>query len=107
MPKKPILLINAQECPAGKEKEYNEWYNNHVSELFKFKGMKKAIRYKKVGGDENVPPYIALYYFDSLADYERYMASPEFETGTNLSGRPNGVKRKFRGQFELIKSWER
>ena len=107
MPNKPILVINAQDCPPGKEEEFNKWYNEHASAFFRFKGMKSVARYKRIGEDENVPQYIAIYYFDSQKDYEQYMASPEREAGMKVTGRPEGVEIKFRGVFELIKDWTR
>jgi hypothetical protein len=49
---------------AGKEKEYNEWYQKkHLSELVALPGMKGAQRYKLtaklVGADTN--PWMAIY----------------------------------------------
>ncbi len=107
MPSKPILIINAQDCPPEKENEFNDYYNRHASALFKFKGVKNITRYKRIDKEGNAPRYFALYYFDSQKDYEQYMASPEREAGMKVTGRPEGVKVQFRAQYELIKEWER
>ena len=107
MPNKPILIMNAQDCLPGKEEEFNKWYNEHASALFKFEGLKSVARYKRIGEDENVPKYVAIYSFDSQEDYEQYMESPQREAGMKVPGRPEGVTVKFRGLFELIKEWER
>lgn len=109
MANEQVIIINAQECAADQEEDFNNWYNEHVSALFKFKGVKKIARYKRVGEDENVPQFLAVYYFDSDKEYEQYMASPEREAGLKVPGRrpPDGLTWKFRGQYELIKSWDR
>jgi len=53
---------------AGKEKEYNEWYNNiHLDDVLDVPGMLAAQRFKPVTGADNTLPgkYIALYEIDS------------------------------------------
>ena len=107
MPKKPTLIMNAQDCLPEKEEEFNKWYNEHASALFEFKGLKSVARYKRIGEDENTPKYVAIYSFNNQQDYEQYMASPEREAGMKVLGRPEGVTVKFRGVFELIKEWKR
>ena len=109
MENKQVIVINAQECAADQEDEFNNWYNEHASALFKFNGVKRIARYKKTGEDEKAPQFIAVYFFDSQKDYEDYMASPEREAGLKVPGRspPDGLAWKFRSQYELIKSWDR
>ena len=79
MANKQVIIINAQDCVANQEEEFNNWYNEHASALFKFKGVKRIARYKIGGEDNNAPQFLAVYYFDSEEDYEQYMASPERE----------------------------
>ena len=107
MPDKPVINIMAQDAPPGKEEQYNEWTNKHLDALFKFKGIKKAERYKRIGTDEKVPQYIGIYYFDSFKDFEAYNKSPELAAAIKTEGRPEGIVVKWRAQFELIKSWEK
>ena len=106
MPDKQIINIMAQDSPPGKEEQYNTWTNNHLDVLMKFKKLKKASRYKRIGDDERVPQYIAVYYFDNFGDFEEYNKSPELADAIKTEGRPDGIVVKWRAQFELIKSWE-
>ena len=107
MTDKQIINIMAQDAPPGKEEQYNTWTNNHLDVLFKFKGLKKAARYKRIGDNENVPQYIGVYYFDNFEDFEAYNKSPELAEALKTEGRPDGIVVKWRAQFELIKSWEK
>ncbi len=107
--KKIIINVMAQDVdnPAV-DAQYNKWYSDaHLPENFKFKGMKKAARYKRIGDDKSTAQYLAIYQFDSMEDFEAYNKSPEHEKAAKVPGRPDGVKVRFRGQYELIKSWEK
>ena len=96
----------AQDCPPGMDKQqYNKHHDAHILELFKFKGMKTAARYKKIGGDENAPQQLAVFSFDSFEDFEKYDTSPEHAAAAKVPGRPEGVVVRFRAQYELIRSW--
>ena len=79
------ILIVGTECPAGiSEEEWNKWYSeHHVRLVLKFKGVRKADRYKRIGtdrGEYNYPTYLAVYEFDNLQALEEYNASPESDT---------------------------
>ena len=107
MENKPVINIMAMDFgDPAKEEEFNTWYNAHIPMLLKHKGMQKAARYKRIGDDEQLAKYIAIYSFDSLKDFEEYDKSPE-RTASHDVGvkRPEGVERRWRGQYELIKSW--
>ena len=109
MADKQIINIVGQDLENPEmEEQYYEWYHErHLPELFKFKGMKKAARYKRIGDDATIPTYLTIYTFDSLKDFEEYNTSPERTVGARVGGRPEGVKGTMRGQYELIRSWEK
>ncbi len=49
MPHRYVLLV-ANEPAPDKEEEYNQWYRKkHVPQMFGFKGMKTAARYRRSG----------------------------------------------------------
>ena len=109
MENKPVINIMAMDFddPATEE-EFNTWYNAHIDMLLTHKGMQKAARYKRIGDDEQVPKYIAIYSFDSLKDFEEYNVSPERTAGHAVGvKRPEGAKMRWRCQYELIKNWEK
>lgn len=106
---KPIININAKDFENPEmEEQYNKWYSAHIAENFKFKGMKKVSRYKRIGNNKEAPQYLAIYYFDSLDDFSAYENSAEHENSAKVPGRPDsGITSKFRAQYELIESLEK
>ena len=61
----------------GKEKEYNEWYHKHISDLFAFGGLKRVSRskcYKPLG--VSGPMYLTIYEFDSPEDLVAFYSDP-------------------------------
>ncbi len=106
-----ILLIVANEPGAGREDEYNDWYNGkHVPMMFRFKGMKKASRYRLVGDNKECSKYLAVYEFDSREELEAFPRSPEYEEAVrDFDGKwkDGGFERKWGASYELIKSWEK
>jgi heme-degrading monooxygenase HmoA len=108
--KKPIININAKDFDNPEmEEQYNQWYNAHVAENFKFKGMRKVARYKRMGDNKDAPRYLAIYYFDSMEDFNEYEKSSEHADSGKVPGKPDPgiVKPRFRVQYELIESWEK
>ena len=77
MEKQRFCEIVASRPKPGKEAEYNQWYDQHVKDVFQFKSMKKVTRmqcfhplepkgsYQDVS---NCPQYITIYEFDSRDD---------------------------------------
>ncbi len=113
MAKKPIIYLRSMDCPPEIEDKVNKWYNEvHIPMIFKYKGMKKAARYKRIGNDENSPKYIAIFEFDSFEEFEKYNKSPERTAAlkdreaTFPLGSAAPVA-KWQVQYELIKSWKR
>ena len=79
MAKARIINIVATECKKECDAEFNEWYDKvHIPMLMKFKGIKKVTRYKETN-PENKPQYLAVYEYDSQADYDNLNKSPEFQ----------------------------
>ena len=64
----------------GKEKEYNEWYNKHITDLFAFGGLKRVSRskcYKPLGNfSEPTPMYLTIYEFDAAEDLVAFYDHP-------------------------------
>jgi heme-degrading monooxygenase HmoA len=106
-----IILIVANEPSPEKETEYNEWYTEkHVPMMFRFKGMKKASRYRLAGENKESSKYLAVYEFDSQEDLEAFPKSTEFAEAVkdfDEKWKDGGFVRKWGGSYELIKAWEK
>jgi antibiotic biosynthesis monooxygenase (ABM) superfamily enzyme len=106
-----ILLIVANEPSAEREAEYNEWYTEkHIPMMFRFKGMKKASRYRLSGESKESSRYLAVYEFDNKEDLEAFPKSPEFAEAVkdfDEKWKDGGFVRKWGASYELIKSWEK
>jgi hypothetical protein len=77
MEKKRFFEMVASRPKPGKEAEYNQWYDQHVKDVFKFKSMKKVTRTHcfhpleprgNIQHKSDCPQYITLYEFDSKED---------------------------------------
>ncbi len=61
----------------GKEKEYNEWYHKHITDLFAFGGLKRVSRSKLYNPlEQPCPKYLTIYEFDSPEDLVAFYAQP-------------------------------
>ena len=59
---KGILVVNSGPAAAGRDQEYNDWYNNvHLVDVLKVAGFNAAARYKKVDAEADPQPYLAIY----------------------------------------------
>lgn len=70
--------------------------------------MRKAACYKRVGDDDKYPDYISILEFDNLKALEEYGTNPELAAAVEErknSWPSGGYERKWRVQYELIKSW--
>lgn len=106
-----VILIVANEPSVEREAEYNEWYTDrHVPMMFRFKGMKKASRYRLSGENKESSRYLAIYEFDSKEALEEFPKSPEFAEAVkdfDEKWKDGGFKNKWGASYELIKSWEK
>jgi len=79
MSKARIINIVATECKPENDAQFNKWYDEvHIPMLMKYKGIKKVTRYKVIE-NEGKPRYLAVYEYDSRADYDGLSKSPEFQ----------------------------
>lgn len=106
-----VILIVANEPSVEREAEYNEWYSEkHIPMMFKFKGMKKASRYRLSGESKESSKYLVIYEFGSKEDMEAFPRSPEFGEAVkdfDEKWKDGGFERKWNASYELIKSWEK
>jgi len=106
-----IILIVANEPAAGREDEYNEWYSGrHIPMMFRFRGLKKASRYRLSGEDKESSKYLAIYEFDSKEDLESFPRSPEYAAAVkdfDEKWKGGGFERKWGAAYELIKTWDK
>ncbi len=111
MGSKYILSMVAIVSKPENEAKYNKWYNEvHTPMLFKYKGMKKATRFQRLGPDEQYPKYLSLYEFESMEALAGYPKSPEFAAAMKEmqeTWKPGELEAKWRVQYEPIKTWER
>ncbi len=101
MEEKRFFEIVASRPKPGKEAEYNQWYDQHVKEVFEYKSMKKVTRTHcfyplgdKGSYDPNgkSPQYITLYEFGSKEDlldfwkelFQGVFSGPDKDTGEAL-----------------------
>jgi hypothetical protein len=108
---KGIILIVANEPSPDREMEYNEWYSErHIPMMFRFKGMKKASRYRLAGDSKEVSKYLVIYEFASREALESFMRSPEFADAIkdfDEKWKDGGFESKWNASYELMKSWEK
>jgi antibiotic biosynthesis monooxygenase (ABM) superfamily enzyme len=108
-----VAVVGTGISPESEE-EWNTWYSEkHVPDVLKFRGVKKATRYKLtnlvVDEEGEFPKYLTIYEFENRHAAEAYLASPECQV-VSEDWDKNWVKRgaelKFRAYYEVIKSWE-
>ena len=86
MRKDAVVSMVGSEPVSGKEAEYNEWYDKHISDLFGCEDLKKATRYHRydlVAGDnrEDSSAYLTIYEFDNKEALAAFPQCPEFVAG--------------------------
>lgn len=114
MRKNSIILAAASNPNTGKEAEYNEWYNNHITILFDFKDLKRTCRYRRYNlpnGDnkEQCSKYISIYEFKTRKALDILPDTPAFAIATkdaeeNGDGLADFV---WSGGYEPLKCLER
>lgn len=110
---KEALMVVSTRVSPGKEAEYNKWYDEHVSLLFSFKGMKRVSRNRctlplgENGG--NSPEYITLYELENKDDIEAFLKSPQMQEAKVQfdEGWPGLGDVLWSGWFEPVKTLER
>ena len=106
-----VVNIVATECRAEEEVRFNKWYNEiHIPLLFKFRGMKKVTRYKRLNDKREHTTYLALYEFESKEALADFIESPERKAAIEEmkeSWKDEGFEIKWAVPYEEIKTWER
>jgi len=111
MGSKRVIRLSGIDCQPGAEEKFNTWYSEvHIPMLLKYKGITRVTRYKKLDTDEEYPTYFTIYEFDSKEAFEGYTASPEFAVAMEdlrNTWPEGGYKRKWRVQYEEMRTWHR
>ena len=114
MEKEPVIMIIGANPPPGMEEEFDKWYiEKHIPEVLKFKGIRKATRYKiiPIEGEDlgNCPRGLAWYEFDSLEYAKAWASSPD-----RISPRDDfnswvkkGTEMVWRVRYAEKKTWQR
>ena len=108
MTDRPVINIIGTQCQPADDAKFNQWYNEvHIPMLLKFKKLQGAARYKVLGNPGDLPRYIAIYKFASLADFQEFGQSPELaEAVKEMEGTwGQKIEVNSRVQYELIKEW--
>ncbi len=109
---KPVIAIRLTRCPPEREEQFNRWYDEvHVPLLLKSKWVDSATRYKLVPmGQDQAPPYLAIYGFKSQQAYQNHEASPEVSAVIRERyqtwGGP-GYEVLLRAVYEPIRTWQK
>jgi hypothetical protein len=94
----------------GQEKEYNEWYHKHISDLFAFGGLKRVSRsklYKTLGNPG--PLYLTIYEFEKPEDLVAFYADPLMEEAKKhyLEKAPKSLEMYWAGFYEPVETLEK
>jgi len=109
---KYMEVVGSRPLP-GKEKEYNEWYHKHITDLFAFGGLKRvnsSKMYKGAGPNGKYAPlYLTIYEFDKPEDIDAFYADPlmqdakiHYETEA-----PKCVDLIWAGFYEPVETYEK
>ena len=112
MRKDKYLWITASRPKPGKEKEYNEWYNQHVTTFFQFPGLKRVSRNKCFNSfqfGDKCAQYVTIYEFDSKQDLEAFGKSDASKQAKkeHAEGWEEVAESIWTGWWEPIKTLER
>ena len=110
MESKPVIMIRGTQCPPEMEEKFDTWYSEkHVPDVLKFKGVKKATRYKIIGNDKECPKFLAIYEFESRQAVEEYDISAVrdtvYEDWLRIS-KETGAEMIWRVQYEAVRTWQ-
>lgn len=72
-----LFTVRATITP-DQEDAFNRWYDTeHCAQLLRYRGAVSARRYKKILGEDKYQ-YMAVYEFESEANFEQFLASDHF-----------------------------
>jgi hypothetical protein len=107
------LWVAATQPVPGKESEYNEWYDEHITKMFESKYIKKVGRYRNIQqmgkNEEDCSPYLVFYEFNNDADLDSFLKSPEMEAAVKESEAEGKslINHLWSARYQLMKSLER
>lgn len=113
MKKEKYLEVVSSRPVPGKEKQYREWYHQHITDMFEFGGLKKVSLnklYQAVGekGKES-PTYVTIYEFGSrkdLDDFYKKLMVP-LQKGGKMPPMPDSVDLIWAGYYEPVETLEK
>jgi hypothetical protein len=113
METKNAMMVVSTKVNPGKQAAYNTWYDEHISLLFGFKGMKRVSRNLCTlplgdnGG--NSPEYITIYELEKKADIEGFFQSSQMQQAKKqFDERWDGLGDVlWSGWYEPVKTLER
>jgi len=115
-PNSAILIVGLT-CQPDKEEKFNTWYDRHIADLLRFKGLKKVTRHKTLTQfqprqgypDVEYPAYVTIYAFENPESLEAFEASPEFADAVKEARETwaeGGFKPMWWLRLGTLKSWE-
>ncbi|MFC1904827.1 DUF4286 family protein [Chloroflexota bacterium] len=106
-----VLLLVGLQCPPEIEQKFNEWYEEHISDILKYPGVKAATRYKLTEDNDEYPNYLAIYEFENEQAAKDYDTSPERDVVMRRAAEwwPEGTpyERRWRVKYRVIQSWKK
>ena len=109
--KKVVIFLAASECRSDVEEKYNKWYNEvHIPNVMKYKGIKRAARYKRLDDKMECTKYLAIYEFESKEAADGWEKSDLFAAGRKErleTWKDGGLDLKWGIAYEQLKTWER
>ena len=82
MRKEKYLWVTASKSKPGKDKEFNKWYDQHVTTFFNFPGLKRVSRNRCFNSFEfgdTCAQYLTIYEFDTKEDLDAFTKSDAME----------------------------
>jgi heme-degrading monooxygenase HmoA len=111
MERKPVLFIAASECRSDVEEKYNKWYNEvHVPWVMKYKGIRRASRWKRIGDKTECTKYLTFYEYESKEAADEWERTPEFAAGMKElqeTWKDGGLDLRWGIAYEQIQTWEK
>jgi hypothetical protein len=114
MRKEKFLEVVGSRPKPGKEKEYKAWYHQHITDMFKFGGLKRVSLnkiYQPVGekGPQS-PTFVTIYEFDSkedLAAFYKNVMMPSAGGQLKDALLPDSVDVLWAGYYEPVETLEK
>ena len=106
-----ILTIGASSCSDEDDEQYSSWYNDvHIPMVLKYKGIRWAGRFKRLGDDKNRPKYLVLYEFENKEAREAFEDSPELAEAVKdmeQTWEEGRIDLQWLSSYEPVKIWDR